>query len=155
MNIFSRIKNYIYNLYTVKLIKKHCLASKVIIFLALASFLFTIFSVFHTEYFTDPSLITIRSIMSSIFGYLFGDNILDSSKQSSKNLYTIVASIIAILALITIMLSSLLPVEQDSAAIVEVRNTLFSSVGFLISKAKSHDVSEELEKLCAEQNKKD
>lgn len=152
MNIFSKIKEFIENSYPIKLIKKHCLASKIIILLGLLSFFFTIFSIFFADHFTNPSLISIRSVMSSIFGYLFGDNVFNNNDLDSKNLYTIVASVIALSSLIAIMIGSMLPVDQGSASIVETRNLLFSSVGFLVSRAKSHDVSKELEKICDEQN---
>lgn len=150
MKISSKFKELFFNFYWVKLTRKHCLASKVIMLLGLIAFFFTAVSVFYIDYFTNPSLISIRSMMSSIFGYLFGDNILSTNKLSSRNLYTVIASIIAFFSLTTIMVSSLINIDQGSAAIVEIRNLLFSSVGFLISKAKNNDVSEDLDKICKE-----
>lgn len=155
MKIFSKINTYFKNLYLVQLIKKHCLASKVIILLGLLSFFFTAISIFYIDSLKNPSLLTIQSIMSSIFGYLFGDNVLNKDKSNSKNLYTIIASIISFFSLIVLMISSLVNIDQESASIIEIRNLLFLSVGFLISKAKSHDISEEINSICSEKEKKD
>ncbi|WP_300350442.1 hypothetical protein [Clostridium sp.] len=155
MKIFSKINTYFKNLYLVQLIKKHCLASKVIILLGLISFFFTAISIFYIDYLKNPSLLTIQSIMSSIFGYLFGDNVLKKDKSNSKNLYTIIASIISFFSLIVLMISSLVNIDQESTSIIEIRNLLFLSVGFLISKSKSHDISEEINLICSEKEKKD
>lgn len=155
MKIFSKINTYFKNLYLVQLIKKHCLASKVIILLGLISFFFTAISIFYIDYLKNPSLLTIQSIMSSIFGYLFGDNVLNKDESNSKNLYTIIASIISFFSLIVLMISSLVNIDQESASIIEIRNLLFLSVGFLISKSKSHDISEEINLICSEKEKKD
>ena len=111
-------------------------ATKVLVFIALACLFHTIFAVFFDNDHAAPSDVAIRSIMSSIFGYIFGSQVTENSNIENKKTQTIIASIVAILCLVVAIASHWLNVNQISASAVELRNLLFSAVGFLLGRAK-------------------
>ncbi len=113
--------------------------TKVLLFISLITLIETVLIVFFNQDCTSPSEITIRSTMSSIFGYFFGQqckkhyNILDYNSQ------VYFAAIVAIICLFAIILMTWLPINQTTASSTEVRNLLLTTVGFLISMVRNND----------------
>lgn len=106
-------------------------------FLSLIQIICTIFLGYGESTAAD---VTIRSIASSIFGFVFGDQSIDNSNIASKEIQIIIASIVALITLLVVIFSLWLNVEQSSGPLSEIRNLLFGAVGFLISRAKSNNV---------------
>jgi hypothetical protein len=103
-------------------------------FIALAETILTIF--FDPNDQNSPTSVSIRSIMSSIFGFIFGTQVTENSNITSKKLQTLLSCIVAIVCLFTCIAIHWLDANQTGASAVEIRNLLFASVGFLLSRAK-------------------
>ncbi|WML32621.1 hypothetical protein [Clostridium sp. OS1-26] len=104
-------------------------------FIALIETILTIF--FNSNNQNSPTDIAIRSVMSNIFGFIFGAQTTENSNISNKNLQTIVACSVAIICLLISIAVHWLGLNQDGSSIVEIRNLLFASVGFLLGRARS------------------
>ncbi|MBV7275930.1 hypothetical protein [Clostridium thailandense] len=104
-------------------------------FVALTETFLTIF--FDSSNQNSPSDVAIRSIMSNIFGFIFGTQTTENSNISNKNLQTITACIVAAICLLITIAVHWLGLDQNGSSIVEIRNLLFASVGFLLGRAKS------------------
>jgi hypothetical protein len=105
-------------------------------FIALAE---TTLSIFFDSNQNSPTDVAIRSIMSSIFGFIFGAQTTENINITSKKLQTLIASIVAIICLLSSVAVHWFGSNQAGASAVEIRNLLFASVGFLLSRAKSID----------------
>lgn len=112
------------------------LATKALIIIGMVCLAETVITVFFHVHQTNPDDIAIRSVMSSIFGFIFGAQLSENSNIENKNIQTQMALFVSLICLTTIILGQLLYVNQDGAALVEIRNLLFSAVGFLLSRAK-------------------
>ncbi|SHI89808.1 hypothetical protein SAMN02745163_00966 [Clostridium cavendishii DSM 21758] len=128
LKIFSSLKS-IWN--------KQCSATKVLTSLGFIALLHTSISIFFNSNFSTPSSLAVRSVLSSIFGYIFGEQIITNENFRNKKFQIAVCSIIGFVTLTMTILSDLIYIDQNSPAIIEIRNLLFSSVGFLISRCKS------------------
>jgi hypothetical protein len=115
------------------------LATKSLIIIGMVSLIETVLTVFLDIQQTSPNDIAIRSIMSSIFGFIFGSQLSENSNVGNRNIQTQISLIVSLMCLTTIILGHWLYVNQDGAAMVEIRNLLFSAVGFLLSRAKNSD----------------
>jgi hypothetical protein len=115
------------------------LATKSLIIIGLISLIETVLTVFFDTHQTSPNSIAIRSVMSSIFGFIFGSKLSENSNMENRCIQTQLAFAVAIICLITIIIGHWINVKQDGAALVEIRNLLFSAVGFLLSRAKNSD----------------
>jgi hypothetical protein len=124
-------------------IKDYCksisLATKALIFIGITSLIQTVVTIFFDIDQTSPNDIAIRSVMSNIFGFIFGAQLSENSNVKNRQLQTLVAIIVASISLATLVLGHWVDVSQIGAASVEIRNLLFSAVGFLLSRAKSVD----------------
>lgn len=118
-----------------KLYNSQCAATKILIFLGFACLLNTIFSVFFSLSASSPETIAIRSVMSSIFGYILGGHCLNN-KFGSNGIQTIVAGLVSVLCLFVLIVLCWISTYSGTPSVIEIRNLLFASVGFLISKAK-------------------
>ncbi|MGG7178608.1 hypothetical protein ACQPU1_13485 [Clostridium paraputrificum] len=123
---------------TIKLFKSQCPATKVILLIGIICLINTILSIFFSSTFASPADVAIRSVMSSIFGYILGDHCLPNN-FGNNGIQVSIASIVALFCMAAIILLYWTDISQSSAAAVEIRNLLFSSVGFLISKAKGEE----------------
>jgi hypothetical protein len=74
--------------------------------------------------------------MSSIFGYIFGNQIIPNNNIKNKKFQVFVAGFMAILSLAVCIISYWTSIDEANSAIGEIRNILFSTVGFLISRVK-------------------
>ena len=112
------------------------LSTKSLILIGMISLIQTVISIFFDAQQISPNDVAIRSIMASIFGFIFGSQLSENSNIKNKNIQTITAISVALVCLITSILSHWFELSQDTAAVVEIRNLLFSAVGFLLSRAK-------------------
>ena len=123
----------------IKFYKTINLATKSLIIIGMICLIQTVISIFIDSNQTSPNDIAIRSVMSSIFGFIFGSQLSENSNVSDKNIQTQIALIVALISLATSIVGHWFDVDQDEAASVEIRNLLFSAVGFLLSRAKHSD----------------
>ena len=112
------------------------LSTKSLIIIGFISLIQTVITIFFDAEQTSPNDVAIRSIMASIFGFIFGSQLSENSNIKSRNIQTTTAIIVALVCLNTVILAHWFQANQDEAAAVEVRNLLFSAVGFLLSRAK-------------------
>ncbi|MEG0771984.1 hypothetical protein [Clostridium sp.] len=113
------------------------LATKALIFIGIISLVETVIAIFLDVDQTSPNDVAIRSVMSNIFGFVFGAQLSENSNVKNRHLQTLVAVIVASICLSTLILGHWIDVNQTGASSVEIRNLLFSAVGFLLSRAKS------------------
>lgn len=87
-----------------------------------------------------PSDVAIRSVMSNVFGFIFGEQTVENTNIRDKKSQTCLAFIIALVCL-TVAISShwILSISQSNVALIELRNLLFIALGFLISRAKNEN----------------
>lgn len=126
----------------IKFIKFYKSINKVIkslIIIGLLSLTETVFTVFWDAEQTSPNDIAVRSVMSSIFGFIFGSQLSENSNVKNRNIQTKTAFTVSLICLTTLILGHWFYVNQNGAATVEIRNLLFSAVGFLLSSAKHSD----------------
>ncbi|GFP75320.1 hypothetical protein [Clostridium fungisolvens] len=119
-----------------KFYKNTNLATKALITIGMIALIETVLTVFLDTSQTSPNAIAIRSVMSSIFGFIFGSQLSENSNIENINIQTQIAILVALICLITSIIAHWLNVNQVGAASVEIRNLLFSAVGFLLSRAK-------------------
>lgn len=113
------------------------LATKALIFIGIISLIETVMAIFLDVDQTSPNDVAIRSVMSNIFGFLFGAQLSENSNVKNRHLQTLVSVIVAAICITTLILGHWIDVDQTGASSVEIRNLLFSAVGFLLSRAKS------------------
>lgn len=109
------------------------------IILGIISFGVLCISIFHPEPELDATgnLVTIRTIFSSIAGYILEESTKTCSSNSRllKNKILLVGTF-AIIALIVITASYIIDIDVNNASLILIKNLLFSSIGFLISASK-------------------
>lgn len=115
------------------------LATKVLILIGIFCLLETAISIFYFADQSSPNAVAIRSVMSSIFGFIFGAQLTENSNINNRYIQTVTASSVAIICLLALTIAHFTGINQIGAASVEVRNLMFSAIGFLISRAKSLD----------------
>ncbi|MFA9397211.1 MAG: hypothetical protein ACERKV_02965 [Clostridiaceae bacterium] len=125
-----------YLLYIKNKMSSICLCLKCLILISFISLINTSLTVFFSFAQSDPSDVAIRSVMSSIFGFIFGSQFSDNKNINDKTIQIIIASIVSLICLTVSILSHWLHMPQETPAAVEIRNLLFASVGFLLSKSK-------------------
>ena len=118
-----------------KYIKSIDLITRSLIIIGMISLLQTVISIFFDEYQTSPNDVAIRSVMASIFGFVFGTQLSENSNIKNIKIQTITAITVAFICLVSTILGHWFQVDQNAAAAVEIRNLLFSAVGFLLSRA--------------------
>lgn len=117
-------------------------ATRALIFLGILSLIHTIITVFFDFSQGSPSDVAIRSVMSNIFGFIFGEQTVENSNMKNKNSQTCLAFIIALACLVVSMISHWIRrISPTNVALIELRNLLFVSLGFLLSRAKSENRS--------------
>lgn len=120
-----------------KFFKPLNMAVKFLIILGFMGLAETVITIFLESSQTNPSNVAVRSVMSNIFGYLFGSQVAENSTIIDRNVQTIIAAIVAITSLIVSAILHWVGIMEEGAAAVEIRNLMFSSVGFLLSRAKN------------------
>lgn len=128
-----------YCIYIKEALNSSNIAVKTLIIIGFIAFIETIATVFLDFDQNSSTDVAIRSVMSSIFGFIFGAQVTENSNLNSKRLQNIIASTVGITCIIVSILIHWLDAPQITASAVEIRNLLFASVGFLLSRAKSND----------------
>jgi len=116
--------------------RSSCLCTKSLILIGMFGMVHTVMNVFLDSNQICPNDVAIRSVMGSIFGFIFGSQVTENSNIKSKNVQAITAVIVAFACLFTLMIGDWVLVDQELAPSVEIRNLLFSAVGFLLSRVK-------------------
>lgn len=119
-----------------KLYRTINLVTKSLIIIGLISLIETVFTVFFDTQQTSPNDIAIRSVMSSIFGFIFGSQLSEKFNIKNRNIQIQIALTVSLICITTLILGHWFYVNQDGAAAVGIRNLLFSAVGFLLSRSK-------------------
>jgi cell division protein FtsL len=114
------------------------LRNRFLILLGLIALLHNAVTVFYNSHSTDPADVAIRSVMSSIFGFFFGTQAVNNNHLNTQ-LQTIVAGNVALLTLLVVIASNWANVDHGSASIVELRNLMFSAVGFLLGRSDNKE----------------
>lgn len=122
----------------IKLFKSQSQASKVIIIIGLICLTNTILSIIFSNTFTSPTDVALRSVMSSIFGYILGEHCIPNN-FGKNGIQILVASVVAFICLFTLIYINWMSISQSTCAAVEIRNLLLSSVGFLISRVRDEN----------------
>ena len=123
---------------SIKLFKAQCPSTKVILIIGIICLINTILTIFFSSTNTSPADVAIRSVMSSIFGYILGDRCIPND-FGHNGIQVPIASLVALVCLIAIIITSWIGIDLSASPSAEIRNLLFSSVGFLISKAKAEE----------------
>lgn len=118
--------------------KEQCPATRILLLIGLFCLINTALTVFFTKYNGTATDIAIRSTMSSIFGYIFGEHCLPN-KFGNKGMQIIVAGCTSFICLLVLIILHWSTYEKGIYSDAEIRNLLSSSVGFLISKAKNQE----------------
>lgn len=135
-----------------KLWNTQCLATRLISLIGLILFFHTIIISLTGIGINNEAYTTIKTVMASIFGYIFGGKVITNNNNIyNKRFQVIFTGIIALGSLIAIIISHWIYMyDTENPVALEIRNTLFTAVGFLISKAEN----QETEKQCMEDNHK-
>lgn len=115
-----------------------CLSTKFLTVICFASLAYMIITTFAVKSVNNSSDEAIRSIMLSIFGYIFGqsnNSVIESIGSRRFRIY--VAGFVALITTLILIISELAFTSLNSAPIGEFKNLLFASVGFLTSMSKA------------------
>lgn len=126
-----------------QMIKKYraqCSSTKILLIIGLVCLINTAVTVFFIDTNTTPTDIAIRSTMASIFGYIFGEHCIPN-EFGNKGIQILAAGFTSLICLTVMIVLHWSNVAEGNSSSVELRNLLFSSVGFLISKAKNDEDS--------------
>lgn len=129
-NKFPKIKNFWH---------QTNIATKFLLLIGFLSLIQISLTVFFNYNDSSPAIITVRSIASNIFGFIFGDQSVDNSNIASKYTQTFIAAMAALICMIIVIVSHWYNINQSNASLIEIRNILFASIGFLISRAKNSE----------------
>lgn len=130
-----------------------CLSTKFLTVICFASLLYMVITTFTAKNVNNSSDEAIRSIMVSIFGYIFGQSNSVIESIGSKRFRIYVAGIVALVTTLILILSKWTFINLNSAPITEFKNLLFASVGFLTSMSKA--LSDVEDKNYLSKSKKD
>ncbi|QLY81200.1 hypothetical protein [Clostridium intestinale] len=115
-----------------------CLSTKFLTVICFASLSYMIITTFSVKNINNSSDEAIRSIMLSIFGYIFGqsnNSVIESIGSRRFRIY--VAGFVALITTLILIISEFTLINLNSAPIGEFKNLLFASVGFLTSMSKA------------------
>lgn len=114
------------------------IASKVLFFICMLCFATTLLSIFDMNLNASGNLVTIRTVFSSIVGYMLESSTSKKTVCNDKNAFfrNLVVAIISIASTVAIIFSYILNINPDNPSLILLKNSLFSCVGFLISASK-------------------
>ncbi len=112
---------------------------KILFIIAMLSFGLIIFSVFNPDFKSVDNLVAIRTIFSSIIGFLLENCSQNKTNCNEKIMFfrNLVVGIISITITIVIMVAYIYTVDIDNESMILLKNILFSCIGFLISASKN------------------
>lgn len=114
-------------------------AAKILLILATVCLIQTICVMLFNLEGSSPSEVTIRSTMSSIFGYFFGQQCKNHFNIVNYNSQIYFAGFISFITLGAAILMTWLPINQNTPATADIRNLLLTTVGFIICMVKQVD----------------
>lgn len=114
-------------------------STKALIIIVVICLANTALTAFVTSTSTSLTDVAIRSTLSSILGYIFGEH-CKKTKFPNENFQIIIAGFTSFICLLVIMILHWTSTQTINPSAVEIRNLLFTSVGFLLSKAKNNDI---------------
>lgn len=114
-----------------------CLSTKLLFILCFAALVHTALSTFINAGVTSSTDEAIRTVMISIFGYIFGENNSNRKNIGNKKFQIYVAGFVAFVTLSILIFSKWMLIDSKIVPLVEFKNLLFASIGFLTSKSKS------------------
>lgn len=115
------------------------LPNKCLILIGFFALFQNIITIFYDSHSTNPADVAIRSVMSSIFGFIFGAQTVENNHLINEKTQTLIAGSVALLALFVVIASHWANIDQANASIVELRNLMFTAVGFLLSRADKQE----------------
>jgi len=118
------------------------IANKSLVLLGMIALLDTIVTFFWKNNSVGTDNVVVLSVMSNVFGYIFGSQVTSKRNIRSMENQTWLAGGVSLTCLLVIIAAHWSSISQTEAAAVELRNLLFASVGFLISRAKNHQPEE-------------
>lgn len=129
-----------------RLWNSQCLATRLISLIGLVLFFHIIVISLTGLGMDNEAYTTIKNVMSSIFGYIFGGKVITNNNNiANKKFQIIFTGIIAFGSLIIVIVSHWIYIDNhENPAATEIRNTLFTAVGFLISKAENQEIESQI-----------
>lgn len=131
-NIIDKIKNAVNVGF-----KGIYITSKFLFVIGIMCFIIISFSVFIPELDATGNVVTIRTLFSSIVGFVLESStrklFCDDTFTMLKNCFI---GVIAIIIIIILAATVVLSIDVNNPSLLLLKNTLFSCVGFLISTTK-------------------
>lgn len=119
---------------------KQCSSTKIILFIGFACLMNMVISTLLGSTNFPENNTAIKSILSSIFGYVFGKHCIPS-KFGHEEIQTITGGLVAIICLAALFITNWMHLDPSLSGLSEIRDLLLLAVGFLISKAKNEGKS--------------
>lgn len=118
---------------------KNYIANKVLFIICMICFITILLSIFDTNLDATGNLVIIRTIFSSIVGYMLESSTRSEFVCSDQNAFirNAVVSIVSIITTIAVILCYLYNIDPNNPSLILLKNVLFSCIGFLISASKS------------------
>lgn len=111
---------------------------KILFVICIMSFLTIILSVYDTALDATGNLVIIRTVFSSIIGFLLESSTKSSMVCSDKSMgvRNLVVGIISIAITVVIIICYIIDTDPNNPSLILLKNILFSCIGFLISAGK-------------------
>lgn len=116
--------------------KKQCSSTKIILVIGFACLINIAMATIMDFNSLPENNIAIKSVLSSIFGYVFGKHCIPT-KFGHEEIQTMAGGTVAIICLVVLFITNFSPVNTSITNLSDIRDLLLISVGFLISKAKN------------------
>lgn len=124
----------------IRILRSQCPSTKIILLVGFLCLINVTASIFFKGNNSLESTTTINSVLSSIFGYIFGKHCIPNA-LGHEGIQALVAGTVAIISLAVLIIINWGPITTPQSDLSEIRNLLLTSVGFLISKVKNEDSS--------------
>lgn len=125
--------------YSVKKWRSIYITYKILFIISMLSFLLIIFSVFNPSLENMENLVIIRTIFSSIIGFLLEACTQNKMICNDKIMFfrNLVVGIMSITITIVVIICYIYIIDIDNGSLILLKDILFSCIGFLISASKN------------------
>ena len=113
---------------------KQCTSTQIILSVGFFCLINMVLSIFFDTKSIPENNIAIKSVFSSIFGYIFGKH-SSTSKFGREGIQILVSGIVIFICLITLIVSNWCNYIASASSLADIRDLLLMAIGFLISKA--------------------
>lgn len=113
---------------------KQCTSTKIILVVGFFCLLNMVFATFFNTKSIPENDIAIKSVISSVFGYIFGKH-STTSKFGREEIQILVSGIVIFICLTSLFISNWSNSIASTSNLSEIRSLLLMAIGFLISKA--------------------